>query len=176
MKKVLFLILLTISTLTACNNDNPASKIKDENLKEAQKKRADMNKFPVMKFETREVDFGTHNEGEILDTVFKFTNTGEVPLVITNVKTSCGCTTPYWPKKPIQPGESDVIKVKFNTNHKPGKQTKTITIHANTKNLTEQIRIKAYNIPKTKQGKEKLKKVNKILENKIDPKKLGLKE
>ncbi len=176
MKKSVLLILFALIALTACNNDNPASKIKDENLKEAQKKRAEMNKFPEMKFDVREIDFGTHNEGEILDTVFKFTNTGEVPLVITNVKTSCGCTTPYWPKKPIQPGASDVIKVKFNTNHKPGKQTKTITIHANTKNLTEQIRIKAYNIPKTKQGKDKLKKINKILENKMDPKKLGLKK
>ncbi len=173
MKKIA-LILFAFISLTACNNDNPASKIKDENVQKAKQKMADLNKFPEMKFETREIDFGTHNEGDILDTVFKFTNTGENPLIITNVKTSCGCTTPYWPKKPIQPGESDVIKVKFNTNHKPGKQTKTITIHANTKNLTEVVRIKAYVNPKTKEGKEKLDKVNQILKNKVSPEDIGL--
>jgi len=175
MKKIVFLISFLSLLVVSCNNDNPTSKIKEDNLEKAQEKRADMNKFPVMEFETREIDFGTHNEGDILDTVFKFKNTGEVPLVITNVKTSCGCTTPYWPKKPIQPGESEEIKVRFNTNHKPGKQTKTITIHANTKNLTEVIKIKAYNIPKDKEGKEKLDKVNKILQNKLTPEELKLK-
>ncbi len=174
MKKLVFLSFIAGLLFTACNNDNPANKIKEENLEKAQEKRAEMNKFPTMEFETREVDFGTHHEGEILDTVFKFKNTGEVPLVITNVKTSCGCTTPYWPKKPIKPGESEEIKVRFNTNHKPGKQTKTITIHANTKNLTEVIKIKAYNIPKDKKGKEKLDKVNKILQNKLSPEELHL--
>jgi len=175
MKKVVLFFGMLLVLLSACNNDNPASKIKDENLKKAQEKRAEMNKFPVMEFETKLIDFGKHKEGDILDTVFKFKNTGETALVITNVKTSCGCTTPYWPKKPIKPGESDVIKVSFNTNHKPGKQTKTITIHSNTKNLTEVITIKAYVEPKDKKGKEKLNKVNKILKNKIDPNKIGVK-
>ena len=173
MKKLVFLILLASIVLTACNNDNPASKIKDENLKKTQQKLSEMNKFPKMDFEIREVDFGTHNEGDILDTIFKFTNTGEVPLVISNVKTSCGCTTPYWPKNPIKPGETEKIKVKFNTNHKTGNQVKTITIHANTKNLTEQIKIKAYINPKSKKDKEKMQKVNRILKKKIDLKELN---
>jgi len=169
MKRTFIITALLAIFMTACNNDNPASKINDENVEKAKQKREEMSKFPVMEFETREIDFGTHHEGDILDTVFKFKNTGEVPLVISKVKTSCGCTTPYWPKKPIQPGETEEIKVRFNTNHKPGNQTKTITIHANTKNLTEQVRIKAYNIPKDKKGKEKLKKVNNILKNKMTP-------
>ena len=175
MKKTMLLLGLVLMMFTACNSDNPASKIKDENLKKAQAERAAMNKFPKMDFEVKEVDFGTHNEGEILDTVFKFKNTGEAPLVITNVKTSCGCTTPYWPKKPIQPGETEEIKVRFNSNHKRGKQTKTITIHANTKNLTETIQIKANIIPKDKNDRDKLKKVNKILQNKVSPKELNRK-
>jgi len=166
MKKIFTFLSLLILTI-ACNNDNPANKINEENLEKAKQKRADLNKFPVMEFETREIDFGTHNEGDILDTVFTFKNTGDAPLIITKIKTSCGCTTPYWPKKPIKPGESEEIKVSFNTNNKPGKQTKTITIHTNTKNLTEVIKIKSYNVPKTKEGKDKLKKLNKILKNKI---------
>ncbi len=175
MKRMFFLLVFAVLLFAACNNDNPASKIKDENLKETKQKLAEINKFPEMKFDVKEIDFGTHNEGDILDTVFKFTNTGEVPLVISNVKTSCGCTTPYWPKKPIKPGESDVIKVKFNTNHKVGNQIKTITIHANTKNLTEQVKIKAYVNPKSEKDKEKLKKVNKILKNKVDLKEINKK-
>ena len=175
MKRVFLLILFAGLVLTACNNDNPASKIKDENVKEAKQKLSEMKKFPKMEFEYKEVDFGTHDEGEILDTVFKFTNTGEVPLVISNVKTSCGCTTPYWPKKPIKPGESDVIKVKFNSNHKRGNQVKTITIHTNTKNLTEQIKIKAYINPKSKKDREKFQKVNNILNKKIDLKQINKK-
>jgi len=175
MKNTVLFFGLFFLLLTACNNDNPASKVKDENIEKAKQKREELSKFPVMEFETREIDFGTHNEGDILDTVFKFKNTGEVPLVITNVKTSCGCTTPYWPKKPIQPGESEEIKVRFNTAHKPGKQTKTITIHANTKNLTEVVKIKSYNIPKDKKGKDKLEKINKILSNKLTPEELKIK-
>jgi hypothetical protein len=173
MKKIVVLTLLLIG-IAACNNDNPSSKIKEENLEKTKQKMENLNKFPVMKFETREIDFGTHNEGEILDTVFKFTNTGEMPLIITNVKTSCGCTTPYWPKKPIAPGEKEQIKVRFNTAHKPGKQSKTITIHANTKNLTETVVIKAYVNPKTKKGKKKLEKINSILKNKVSPEEIGL--
>ncbi len=172
MKKFVFLLLLTVVFVGCNGGDNPASKIKDENLKKAKQKMADMNKFPIMKFDTRLIDFGTHNEGDILDTVYKFTNTGEAPLVITKVKASCGCTTPYWPKEPIMPGKSEKIKVRFNTNHKAGKQHKTVTIHANTKNLTEVISFKAYNIPKDKQGKEALQKKEAILKNRIDPKTL----
>jgi len=172
MKKLIYLSVLALIFVTSCNNDDPASKIKEDHLKMAKDKIAAMNKFPTMDFETKLVDFGTHNEGDILDTIFKFKNNGEIPLVITKVKTSCGCTTPYWPKEPIKPGQSSEIKVRFNTNHKPGKQTKTITIHANLKSLTEQLVIKAYNTPKTKEGKEKLNAVNKILQNKMTAKDL----
>jgi hypothetical protein len=171
MKKIILLLLGVMLFLTNCNSGNSSvTNISDEDVQKVKKLRSDMNKFPVMDFEVREIDFGTHNEGDILDTVFKFKNTGELPLIISKVKTSCGCTTPYWPKKEILPGESELLKIRFNTNHKPGKQTKTITIHSNVRGGKDIIKIKSYNIPKNKEGKEKLKKVNKILNNKIDPK------
>jgi len=172
MKKIVFLLLLTVTFMSCNSGDNPASRIKDEDVQKAKQRMADMNKLPIMKFDYKEVDFGTHNEGDILDTVYTFTNTGEAPLVITKVKASCGCTTPYWPKKPINPGESEKIKVRFNTNHKAGKQHKTVTIHANTKNLTEVISFKAYNIPKSKQDKQSLKRREEILKNRINPRQL----
>lgn len=142
MKKTGLLLVLMLLGLMACQND-PSKKIKEENLKEAQKELAAQNKFPVMTFETEEIDFGPHKEGEILDTVFRFKNTGNATLVISKVRSSCGCTVPQWPKEPIKPGESGEIKVRFDTHHKKGRQIKTITIHSNEKNLTHTLKIKA---------------------------------
>ncbi len=141
MKKLLFPVLLLI-LLWSCNED-PSKKVKKENLEKAKQELAEMNKFPVMKFDVSEINFGNHREGEILDTVFRFTNTGEAPLIISKVKTSCGCTVPEWPKKPVQPGEKGIIKVRFDTHHKRGHQVKTITIHSNEKQLTRVLKIVA---------------------------------
>ena len=146
MKKFILLLLLT-GLWMSCQND-PSKKINKDNLQKAQQELNDQNKFPVMTFDTEEIDFGNHNEGEILDTVFRFKNTGNATLIISKVRSSCGCTVPEWPKNPIKPGDSGIIKVVFNTNHKTGRQTKTITIHSNEKNLTHILRIKAQIKPK----------------------------
>ncbi len=150
MKKIVLLLLIT-ALWTACQND-PSKKINKDNLQKAQQELNQQTKFPVMTFNTEEIDFGNHNEGEILDTVFHFKNTGNATLIISKVRSSCGCTVPQWPKNPIKPGDSGIIKVVFNTNHKRGRQVKTITIHSNEKSLTHTIRIKAQIKPKD--GKE----------------------
>ena len=86
----------------------------------------------VMEFENTSYDFGTITSGEKANHVFTFTNTGDVPLVLTNVKGSCGCTVPYFPKDPILPGESSEIEVSFDSKNKFGRQSKRVTITANT--------------------------------------------
>ena len=86
----------------------------------------------VIEFKETEFDFGPIENGEIVSYVFKFTNTGSVPLIITSAKGSCGCTVPSWPKVPILPGEGSEIEVAFNSTGKMGKQAKRITITANT--------------------------------------------
>lgn len=83
-------------------------------------------------FAENEFDFGTLEEGEKVEHVFKFENTSANPLTISNARGSCGCTVPEWPKEPIAPGESGEIKVKFDSKGKKGKQNKTVTITANT--------------------------------------------
>ena len=83
--------------------------------------------FDEMKF-----GFGTVNEGDIVEHVFKFKNKGKVPLIISDARSTCGCTVPKWPKDPIEPGSNGVISVKFDTKSKPNKQSKPITIRANT--------------------------------------------
>lgn len=83
-------------------------------------------------FEEEVFDFGDIVEGDVVEHVFKFTNTGKNPLVINNAKGSCGCTVPEWPRDPIAPGQSGEIAVKFNSTGKQGEQNKTVTISANT--------------------------------------------
>lgn len=83
-------------------------------------------------FAENEFDFGTLEEGEKVEHVFKFENTSDNPLTISNARGSCGCTVPEWPREPIAPGESGEIKVKFDSKGKKGKQSKTVTITANT--------------------------------------------
>ena|SRR5688572_17035267 len=79
-----------------------------------------------------EKDFGKMKEGENLNVSFRFKNTGNKPLVISNVSASCGCTVPETPKKPYAPGETGVIKASFNSTGKPGTQSKQVTVYANT--------------------------------------------
>ena len=78
-------------------------------------------------------DFGTFDEekGKVT-TEFTFTNTGKAPLLITRTAASCGCTTPEYPKEPIAPGKSGVIKVTYNAKGRPGVFQKTVYVFANT--------------------------------------------
>ena len=85
-----------------------------------------------MTFEESEYNFGEVKEGDVVKHIFKFTNTGKVPLLINNAKSTCGCTIPKWPKNFIEPGESGEIAVEFNTSGKSGFQEKPVTITANT--------------------------------------------
>jgi len=85
-----------------------------------------------VKFDSNEFDYGVIDQGEKVTHVYKFTNTGSEPLIISNAKGSCGCTVPQWPKDPIMPGATDEIKVQFDSKGKRGKQSKRVTITANT--------------------------------------------
>jgi hypothetical protein len=93
-------------------------------------------------FEQPVYDFGTRKTGEQVDHVYKFTNTGSEPLVITNAKGSCGCTVPDWPKEPIPAGGKGEIKVRFDGKGKTGPQSKNVSITANTNPSTTILTIK----------------------------------
>ncbi|MBC6995238.1 DUF1573 domain-containing protein [Neolewinella lacunae] len=83
-------------------------------------------------FATPEFQFGEVPVGEVVSHDFHFTNTGRVPLLITNARSTCGCTVAAYPETPIAPGDSSVISVNFDTKGKYGRQRKPITITANT--------------------------------------------
>lgn len=92
----------------------------------------DTNKVAKLVFAETHYNFGGVRSGAVVEHEFSFTNTGKVPLVISHAESTCGCTVPEWPKKPVMPGESGVLKVKFNTLGKDGEQSKPVTVTANT--------------------------------------------
>jgi len=88
---------------------------------------------PKMTFEKTSFFFGTKNEGDIVEHNFKFKNTGDAPLVITEVERACGCTDPEFSKEPILPGQEGFIKVTFYSNGRTGVIRKTMKIKSNIK-------------------------------------------
>lgn len=86
---------------------------------------------PKFEFLQKQHSFGEIEEGPSISYDFEFTNIGKEPLIITNVKASCGCTTPYWPKDPIMPGKKAKITATYNTKGRPGNFNKSITVTSN---------------------------------------------
>ena len=96
---------------------------------------------PEMSFEKEMHDYGTIKQGADGNCEFKFTNTGNEPLVISSARGSCGCTVPTYPKEPILKGQTAVIKVSYDTK-RVGPFTKTVTIESNAKTPSKMLSIK----------------------------------
>jgi len=122
MKNLFLSLMSAVILFSACNQSGKSSSSTTGNAGDA----------PVMKFEKQTHDFGKIKVADIVTYDFKFTNTGNSPLIITDGYASCGCTKPTWPKAPIKPGESGMIHVTFDSKGKMGLQDKMITITANT--------------------------------------------
>ncbi len=118
MKKLflMFSVVLFMGTLSFCQSGSSKGTGKAE-----------------MTFKTASHDFGKLKKGSDCAFDFTYKNTGDSILIITNVSTSCGCTTPDWTKEPIPSGKSGSIKVKYDSN-RIGPFTKTITVVSNAKN------------------------------------------
>ena len=99
------------------------------------------NQKELITFTEKIHDYGTIEVGSPGDCVFIFTNNMKTALVISNVKPSCGCTVANWPKQPILPGNTGVIKLNYNTKI-PGTFNKTIVVTSNAKNANVLLRIK----------------------------------
>jgi hypothetical protein len=93
-------------------------------------------------------DFGVIKEGAVVEHTFEFTNTGAVPLIISEARPSCGCTVPDWTKEPIPVGGKGYVRAKFDSNGKPNLQQKTITVVANTSPKQTELKFKAMVTPK----------------------------
>lgn len=87
----------------------------------------------VITFEKTEHDFAIIEKGGEASYDFTFTNTGDSTLVISGVKTTCGCTSPTWTRTPVAPGESGIINVKYLTTNRPGRFSKRVTVNSNSR-------------------------------------------
>ncbi|WP_340202888.1 DUF1573 domain-containing protein [Ascidiimonas sp. W6] len=99
------------------------------------------DKVAKIEFKESTIDYGEIAKGSDGVRVFEFTNTGNTPLVISNVASSCGCTIPKRPEEPIQPGQTGVIEVKYDTN-RVGPIRKTVTVTSNADTPTVALKIK----------------------------------
>ena len=91
--------------------------------------------------------FPDTQEGKQLKHMFKFKNTGNQPLVITDYKVACSCTKVIFSKKPILPGQESSIELDFDTNGKYGYQNRVVSIFSNAKNSPVKLRFKVYVYP-----------------------------
>ncbi len=90
---------------------------------------------PLLSWDKSNYDFGDIRQGEKVEYTFKFHNTGDQPLMITNVTTQCGCTAPKgWPRDPIQPGSRGEITLVFDSTGKFGRVNKVATVMSNAVN------------------------------------------
>lgn len=90
---------------------------------------------PKIEFTAKDntIDYGnTSKKNDNGVRTFDFKNTGDAPLIITNVLSTCGCTVPTKPNEPIMPGKSSKIVVKYNMT--PGPIRKTLTVESNAVN------------------------------------------
>ena len=123
------------SVATADNKDKKA--VKDSLIKLD----ASLVDNAEMTFKYTDHNFGTVMSGSDVSYDFEFINTGKEPIVINNVSTSCGCTTPSWPREPIPSKGRAIIKVKYDSN-RIGNFSKTITVYSNAKNSPVVLSIK----------------------------------
>lgn len=109
------------------------------------------NKIAKIEFKTKTIDYGTVEKGANGIRTFEFTNTGDAPLIISSVKSTCGCTVPKKPEAPIMPGETGEIEVKYDTN-RVNPIRKTITVLSNAETPTVALKIKGLVVDSSKKS------------------------
>lgn len=140
-----FLTIITLSFFFSACSESASSKINPNNKSSIQKE----SNYAEITFDRVFHDFGMVSEGEIVKTIFKFTNTSENDLYIVDAMGSCGCTVPKYPKNvPIKPGGTGEIEVNFDTNGRPDLQQKMVKVSANTPTGGQLLRIQAFVEPK----------------------------
>jgi len=147
MKKiVLSLGVIFLFVLGASAQENSSGKA--ENPKKAQmqqnvdqQSQTNNPNAPVIEFNKTVHDYGDIKQNGNGKCEFQFTNKGKEPLILSNVRSSCGCTVPEWPRAPILPGQSETIKVKYDTK-RVGPINKTIHVYSNASESPITLRIK----------------------------------
>lgn len=127
------------ATLVACGNSNSTATETADSTATDSTSAAGTGK---VEFAETAFDFGQVKEGEVVEHVYAFTNTGTSPVILSRVSASCGCTTPSYTQTPILPGKTGEIKVSFDSNGQVGKQQKIVTVVSNAENGVTTIQLK----------------------------------
>ncbi len=142
MKHIFPILLLALGLMTSCGskgNDTLSTDLVN-NPKSAEQP---TGKEPIITFDKTEHEFGKLLQGEVVTYSFHFTNTGNAPLLITEVKTSCGCTAGDFPREPIKPGQDGLIKATYDSKGHHGFQSRTLSVISNTNPSMTVLRFKA---------------------------------
>ncbi|MCR5115665.1 MAG: DUF1573 domain-containing protein [Bacteroidales bacterium] len=146
MKKTIILTLIALfcaSFSLSAQNANAGKKDQSKKTEQKAEKKNNKAKVAEITFESLEHDYGNIYKGDNGECEFKFKNTGKAPLTITKCQASCGCTVPSWPRDPIAPGKTAVIKVKYDTN-RLGTINKSITVTSDAINNNVVLHIKGH--------------------------------
>jgi len=128
-----FLFAAAVLAFASCSNPKPTElRAGDVIYNNNSANGKSTGKISKIAFGTTNYNFGKVVDGTLVKYSFSFKNVGEAPLVIAGAQASCGCTIPDWPREPIAPGDSGVIKIEFNSKGRVGKVNKTVTVTANT--------------------------------------------
>ena len=133
--KYIIIFAISAALFTGCD-ETAGGKVTDMKVDEPASKSSDANLTTIQWIESSK-NYGKINEGQVLEVSFRFKNTGDKPLVIEDVRPTCGCTAANPPDKPILPGEEGVINATFDSKSRPGINSKDITVVATTKNTKE---------------------------------------
>ncbi len=146
-KTIYFLLVVVSFFITSCKKQDASNSVSTTTPETTALPQAPSEvvngKLTEMVFTEKEFDFGTINPGDKVNHFFTFKNTGKNDLIISKAMGSCGCTVPEFPKEPILPGKTAVMKVSFNSKGKTGNQHKTISVYANVPKGGVTIAIKA---------------------------------
>lgn len=143
MKHKYLYFVMALGLLTACNNGKTADGQLSGDLVTISKSATESSdKQAIITFDKMEHNFGSLLQGEVVTYSFHFTNTGNVPLLISGVSTSCGCTIADYPHEPITPGKDGFIKATYDSKGHHGFQSRAVTVSANTMPAQTVLRMK----------------------------------
>lgn len=143
MKKITILLLFVlVGMLSSCNNGND-KKLPPDLINISKSAENPTGKQAVISFDKTEFNFGKILQGEVVSYTFHFTNTGNVPLLITSIDKSCGCTAGDYPRDPVAPGKGGEIKITYDSKGHFGFQSKTVTVNSNAMPARTTLTIKA---------------------------------
>ena len=139
--KYIFVIAVTMCVMIACGGKD-GDNLSTDLVTNPKSATETSNRQAAIKFDKEEHDFGILLQGEVVSYSFHFTNTGNMPLIISEVGSSCGCTVGDYPREPIAPGKKGDIKVTYNSTGHHGFQSRTLTVMSNTNPAKSTLRIK----------------------------------